>query len=616
MELECTVLSYSTEALNRTKNGLWWWNGAPVFNTEHTIKVLNNGQRIEFNKETGGFRLVLESLHEIKMGILEIFILVEGIFSNDLIGYAFTRVEDLLIKRDSSIFYLKILQTNDPINGWMSAKQTISSKFKPKEMEFYLALSVTKNKIKKQIEKKTPFIWGIFLKNENITGRIFDLQEAFLFLFRDMNNISEFVYGLRELFFYYIKKDEMEFKEVPPYPFEEEKKSFLKNFRRRIFGPRESDHVRRIKYSQYLKRTIPRDNQFKWHVETESFYITHIKNYRYAIAPYGQAFLHLHSLLNVIKNKITNCQCIQCTDPKINQEEKYFHLFTGIPYADILHGDSKYLEHVIFIDREEKCLYITFKGTLHSREALIDIDYKYYRYKRNLFHRGIFIESQRFFNEKKEIISYHMKENSLHRIKLVGQSLGGGLAMLVWMFMKESALLRGYSIGCIAYSPPPIISNPGWFRKLPGNDINDLNNTVSVVVYGNDIIPTLCLGKVFELKLLATHFYAISISNYKNKEKYIHAILKKMNKRGIKKLYIPGRIYKIRHTRTNPSTFLVKRTRWNEYSSIKLWAKALVHHTPGAMINSLQKSLRYFYTEEADQTTTDEPHNNPNYPIE
>ncbi|KAI5192756.1 hypothetical protein NEMIN01_2201 [Nematocida minor] len=595
MKIECKLLSYSTESLTQSKNGVWWWEGAPVFTSEHTIRIWNNGQKVEFSPKTASFVLNIESIHDIKMGILEIFILSEGLIQNELVGYAFKRVEDLLQKKKNSVHYLKILPVNDPISGWLYTKQPHSDSFRPKEMEFYLALSVTIHRTINIMEKKKiPFLWAGFLKNEAVAGRIFDLQQAFLFLFRDMHNISEFVYGIRELFLYYNQRDALEFKNVPLYEFAEKKSGFMESIRRRIFGRKESTHERRVFYSLYLKEALKKTNPFMWHVETEDFYQNHLKNYRYAISPYGHAFLNLHSLLNVIKNKIEHCECLQCASPKIKQEEKFFHLFSGIPYEDILHDDSKYLEYVIFIEKAENCLYIAFKGTLHSREALIDIDYKYYKYKGNLFHQGMFKESEKFFKEKEQKILHLMKSNNLSRIRLVGQSLGGALSMLVWMFMRESPFLSQYKIACIAYSPPPIINNPGWFKKLIDKKTE---NTVTAVIYGNDIVPTLCLGKVFELRLLATHFYAISVSKYKNKNKYIHAILRKMKKKGMAKLFIPGDIYKIRHTTTSPSTFLVRRTHWSEYSSIKLWTKAFIHHTPGAMINALQKSIKYFYTE-------------------
>ncbi|KAH9387020.1 uncharacterized protein NEMAJ01_1916 [Nematocida major] len=598
MNIECRILSYSTDDLIPTENGVWWWEGAPVFTKDHSVRVWLNGQRICFDCSTGSFTLALSTLHDIKMGILEIFLEEKGILQNELIGYVFKRVEDLLQERKDSVHYLKILPNNDPINGWLYSKKAQPREFIPKEMGFFLAVSV---KIKASTDPPSTkangisFLWARFLKNEAIAGRIFDLQEAFFFLFRDLQNISEFVYSIRELFAYYAYRDSLEFREIPKYPGKAEKPRFWERIFR-LFKPKSVSVRRRIDYSLYLKEVLSGENPYKWHVEERLFYTQHLKNYRYAIAPYGHAFLNLHSLLNVIKNKLEECRCMHCENPGVDSEEKFFHRFTGIPYGDIVHAASKYLEHVIFIDREESTLYITFKGTLHKREALIDIDYKYHKYKGNLFHRGIFKESEKFIKEKEKVLDQLMINNNLKKIRLVGQSLGGALSILVWMFMRESETLSKYSVSSIAYSPPPVVSNPSWFRRLEGEKSE--GNKITVLIYGNDIIPMLSMGAVFELRLLATHFYAISVSKYRNKHRYIHAVLRKMKKHGIAKLFIPGEIYKIRHTTTTPSTFLVKKTHWTEYSAIKLWAKAFMHHTPGAMINALNKSLKYFYSQE------------------
>ncbi|EHY66608.1 hypothetical protein NERG_00248 [Nematocida ausubeli] len=594
MDIECKLLSCSPESLATQDSNMWWWEGAPLFTSGYTINILYNGQKVKYNRDLAVFTLHFESIQDVKMGVLEIFIIEEGFLRNHLVGYTFKKVEDLLEKKKNSVHYLKLFPTNDPINSWLYSRQPRKFDFVPKEMEFYLALSVVKIKyIKASEQKKSPFLWPGFLKDEALAGRIFDLQEAFRFLFRDMQNISEFVYGVRELFVYYNETDKAEFKDVPKYTGMKESTGILDVIKG--FFKRKDPMPHRLNYSKSLKEVLsPPKNPFKWYIEEKEFYSFHLEMYRYAIAPYGHAFLNFHSLINVIKIRIENCICVYCKNSKTDPEEKFFHLFSGIPYTDIVHADSKYLEHVIFIDRKEGILYITFKGTLHSREALIDIDYKYHRYKNNLFHRGIFKESERFINEKENAIKELMVKNQITRICLVGQSLGGSLAMLVWMFMRERPLLSQYTVSCIAYSPPPIINNPKWFNTLSGNNPE---NKITVIIYGNDIVPTLCFGTVFELRLLATHFYAISVSKYKNKNKYIHALLRKLKNKGMEKLYIPGDIYKIRHTKDTPSTFLVRKTHWSEYSAIKLWAKAFIHHTPGAMINALQKSLAYFYPE-------------------
>ncbi|KAI5188523.1 hypothetical protein NECID01_0136 [Nematocida sp. AWRm77] len=597
MDVQFKLLSYNSSTEEEEKYGRWWWEGAPVFTKEHLVKVRFNGQRIPFSEETGEFGIHLSTAHSAKMGILEISILMKGLFINESLGFCFRTVEELLPGTGKSVHYVRILSTNDPVSGWLCCKECRHPNFKPQPMDFFIALHAS---VEQSSRFEIPPPYGLkiarFLTGKHVAERLMDTQELLGFLFRDLRNFSELAYGGKEMHSYYSHMDKQEFRHLPPSPETPKKRSLVERLSGFFSSSSSTPTVGELRgrYSKFLLGAI-KPSPYAWHAETELFYARHLKLYRYAISSYGQAFLNVHSILNMIQKVIPHCTCKDCACEKTPSENKFFHAFTGIPYNDILHKDSTYLQHVLFIERSTCTLYITFKGTLNTREALIDLDYKYFKYKGSLFHNGIFQESLRFFNKYKEVISQRMEEHSLTKIKLVGQSLGGALATLVCMLFKECPLLSRYTIGSVGYSSPPIISNPSVFRKW---STADPDSAIVTLVYGNDIVPMLCLGKIFELHLIVSHLYAISVSKFKNKHKYIHQLLRKMRKRGMTKLYIPGTIYQIRNTRTDPSTFLVRQTHWSFYSAIKLSTKGPIHHMPGVMINALRKSLAYFYGKE------------------
>ncbi|OAG31875.1 hypothetical protein NEDG_00350 [Nematocida displodere] len=592
------------EEENPAKEEEWLWEGAPVFGKEHLIKVWHNGKRVAFSEETGAFTLSIGSLHDVRTSVLEIDLLARGLFVNESVGYCFKRVEELVQRDSLTVHYVKILSTTDPIAGWICCKECRSRGFKPKKMEFFAALQVTVERHPATVctlPYSSVFTRYLGAGSEKIAGRLLDLQELFTFLFRDIRNFSELAYGGRELLKYYAHVDKTEFKKLLPYISPVSKKTFFERLWQ-YFRPSPNTQQVREAYGAYLKKNL-QALPYSWYIESEDFYQYHLENYKYALSPYGQAFLSVHSMLNIVQKALPSCKCVYCLSKTVGSEQKFFHTFTGIPYEDIFHRESRYLEYVFFLDRKTSTFYIAFKGTLRTREALIDIDYKYYRYKGNLYHRGIFIESQDFFAANKQVIHDLTQAHAVSKIKLVGQSLGGALATLVCIFIKEDPSFSGYMVSSIGYSSPPIISNPNAYQKW---NTTNRDTSITTVIYGNDIIPTLCLGKIFELRLVSSHLYSISVARYLNKTAYIRQVLKKLKKRGMPKLYIPGDIFRLKHTRGRPSVFLIRRTHWSELGAIKLTLKALLHHTPGAMINALHKSLSLFYP--TDPAPPTDPH--------
>jgi len=595
MDIRFSLLSYKAKHAAEESDASWMWEGAPVFTKEHQIKIWFNGHSVKFNSKTGEFGVHVGSVHDIRFGILEISILEKGVFVNELIGYCFRTIEDILYKRKGEIHYVKILPANDPITGWLCCRECRKPGFRPDKTAFFIALRTAVQKTSWFVQPPNYTLKvAKLLADEQIADRLADLQEIFYFLFRDIRNFSELIYGGKELISYYSHVNKKEFAKIPPGQ-KTESHDLLQNIKEAM-QRRKSKTEKRVEYAEFLKQVLP-SHPYLWHVESKAFYLSHLLYYRYAISSYGHSFLRIHGMLNIVQNKLKKCVCRHCQEKTTGAENRFFHMFTGVPYEDILHDDSSYLEHVLFLERETKTLIITFKGTLNRREALIDTDYKYHRYKGNLYHKGIFEESQKFAVKYEQIVLEKLKKHGLENVKLLGQSLGGALATLVCVFFKEAPALQGYNISSIAYSPPPVVNNPTAFRKY---ESEEQNKSITTVIYGDDIIPTLCVGKIFELRLIAMHLYTISVGRFKNKTKYIQSLLKKMKKRGMLKLALPGTVYRIRHIKTSPGTYLVRKSHWSEYSAVKLTSKGFIHHAPGVMINALKKSLLYFYNTEVE----------------
>lgn len=604
MNVNCKLLSYDNGSPAGDENIQWWWNGAPVFGKEHVLKIFFNGNKLSFNKERGTFTFNVFTVHEAELGILEIFIYRRNTFFNELLGYTLKCTKEIKCTGSGDTHYLKIFPTNDSLLALLNGKDSRVPGFKPPEMGFFLALHITA--IKCPLAPSVPYTLAVtrFITGDIAAERIMNVKEILSFLFRDIRDFTELAYGGRELMKYYASLEKREINRIKEVIFSNASaatKSIIQRAFQWTFGKKKTENEER-KYAKHLLNSLPEKEEYKWHVKSKEFYLRNMKYYRYAISSYGSAFLSIHSILNVIKKSISKCKCAPCTEKPngpFSAEKKFFHLFTGIPYNDILHSDSVYLAYVIFIERHTNTLFITFKGTLHTREALIDSDYKYYNYRGSLYHKGIFQEAQRFFQEKSEIISERMKEHNLHKIHLVGQSLGGALAALVCAEIKESPRFNQYRVGCTAYSAPPVVNSTKRFRKWD-NEPND--SAIINIFYGSDMVPTLCLGKVLELRMVISHLYGITAGRYSNKLLYIHLLLKKLKRNGLTKLLTPGRIYKIRKCFSSPGAFLVRRIHWSENTSIKISTKALVHHTPGAMINALKKSLNYYYNCDTNNT--------------
>lgn len=601
MDVRGRVLSYGGHRDEKNRvHGEWWWEGAPFFSSDHRIKIVLNGQSLPFRGTDGGFDMRLESLHDVKLGILEIFISSKGLLSDTSIGYCFKRVEELLCTKSPRVHYLKILPVNDPLTGWLAGKRGEKEETleKPGPMEAFLALHVTYTPISEPRKARDSYFLSVtrLLTGEQVVGRILDLQEAAAFFFRDFRNLAAIFYGVKALLRYHTDEYAREMKNVPEYDSAPGREGLFQRLRRKFFRRGSDSERSRREYAKFLKSAL-HPHAFRWHIESRDFYRYHIENYTYALASYGQAFLGLHVILNIVQKKNGKCTCSFCSCRDTPAEAKFFHQFTGIPYAHIVQKASKYLERVAFVEEKTRTLCISFKGTLLGREALIDVDYKYHRYRGNLYHRGIFLESQRFVAECLETIEEEMRTRGLLRIRLVGQSLGGALATMSCALLKEEPSLSPYKITSIGYSSPPIVDRPRAFRRWEKQDTESCR-TFTTLVYGSDIIPMLCIGKVFELRLLALHFHAVSVGTQENRGAYIKTVLGKMQKKGMTKLYVPGRIFRIRHSRTQPSAFLVRQMHCSEYSTIKLTSRSFMHHTPGAMMNALMKSLKYAYDEE------------------
>lgn len=90
------------------------------------------------------------------------------------------------------------------------------------------------------------------------------------------------------------------------------------------------------------------------------------------------------------------------------------------------------------------------------------------------------------------------KSRGYKTISVVGHSLGGAVASVFsTMLLECQNLLDGIDVQCFAFAPLPAISEELFIYQ----EKEALwKKHIHCIVYGNDVVPSLCLGSVIQLK--------------------------------------------------------------------------------------------------------------------
>jgi hypothetical protein len=236
--------------------------------------------------------------------------------------------------------------------------------------------------------------------------------------------------------------------------------------------------------------TFPRetDTPRRWRLEEAAYYS------KFSVGVYGK------SLVNMLMNS------------------QYLDLFRAISprailstYAGILPDDVVYMKtdsqpfhpaYAICIDRAQKSIVLTIRGTLSLTDCMTDLKAEYMPYDfkdaltqevrtRGSVHEGIFKGALNVYEATKpvllEVIAGLQEDYSLI---IAGHSLGAGtsaLLGLIWMSDPDLAM-RGFRVYC--YGPPCVVS-PELQPYLKAN-------TMSVSL-GTDFITRACFGSFKDL---------------------------------------------------------------------------------------------------------------------
>ncbi|KAJ3328706.1 hypothetical protein HDU76_009453, partial [Blyttiomyces sp. JEL0837] len=248
---------------------------------------------------------------------------------------------------------------------------------------------------------------------------------------------------------------------------------------------------------------------------------------RFSSAAYGKDFLTVLRMGKV--------RDLQTTDPRIPANHYALAIHVGIPVNDILYSTfvsentpktSAKLHpvvHYVSLDRAARVVVVTMRGTLSLSDLLVDMKFDYSEYKGNKVHAGMLKSAMELARKDSElfgVVKQALKDNPTFGLILTGHSLGSAVASLVAMewsvpapkptstpprrtryptsfvTSEQSGLPPNRPIHCYAYGAPCVA------------DINlseSAKGLVSSVVNGDDIVSTLSLGLVRDLKHVTMH---------------------------------------------------------------------------------------------------------------
>ncbi|KAI8832078.1 Alpha/Beta hydrolase protein, partial [Chytriomyces cf. hyalinus JEL632] len=254
---------------------------------------------------------------------------------------------------------------------------------------------------------------------------------------------------------------------------------------------------------------------------------------RYATASYGSEFMTVFDVGNIRKLKGVN-------DPSVPMNHVAFATHVNIPVLDIVHssfmdesvpmpepvdgatpkpdteeGSIQPVVHYVSIDREAGVVVVTLRGTLSLSDLLIDLKFDYAEYKGHRVHAGMLHTARRLWKRDSCLflaVENALQENPSFGLVLVGHSLGGGVATLLAL---EWSTLSPMSNPPTPYSTSPSSGLPA-FRPMHVYSFGtpcvvdhacstSLKGLATTLIHGDDMIPTMSVGLIRDLKTVTFH---------------------------------------------------------------------------------------------------------------
>ncbi|KAM0676643.1 hypothetical protein BDAP_002755 [Binucleata daphniae] len=254
----------------------------------------------------------------------------------------------------------------------------------------------------------------------------------------------------------------------------------------------------------------------------KDFYLNYINKYYFSIAVYTNKLL----FYQIKKRK---------TVDNVKKNRKRILEYLNIENEDLLEinlsSKKSSVKHIMFYDKTENTIVVSFRGTQSHHDALNDIDCEYVEFYDGFAHSGILNVAKKFIKEHIELLKKCAEKRKTNKILFTGHSLGGAISAFVYILVIENLLLTNYECKAICFSSPPIVSI---------NFCSKYKN-ITNIIYENDIVPRLSFGSLNDLKYLA-----ISIGKDNLDIKKLSKISKYLIKKDLNpKLYLPGCIYHV-----------------------------------------------------------------------
>ncbi|KAJ3388625.1 NAD-dependent protein lipoamidase sirtuin-4 [Entophlyctis sp. JEL0112] len=252
---------------------------------------------------------------------------------------------------------------------------------------------------------------------------------------------------------------------------------------------------------------------------------------RYATAAYGSEFMTVFDVGNIRKLKAVN-------DTSVPMNHVAFATHVKVPVKDILtssYADEKLLPqpkesetveesdvekiepitHYISLDREAGVVVISLRGTLSLSNLIVDLKFDYVEYKGHKMHAGMLHSAQVLWNKKSNFfksVKRALIENPTFGVVIVGHSLGGAVATLLgfewsapnmmpnpptpWCTSMTSGLPPNRPIHCYSYGSPCVVDYSLSVQ---------MKGLVTAIINNTDMIPTISVGLVRDLKTVTFH---------------------------------------------------------------------------------------------------------------
>ncbi|KAJ3098571.1 hypothetical protein HDU97_003916 [Phlyctochytrium planicorne] len=222
---------------------------------------------------------------------------------------------------------------------------------------------------------------------------------------------------------------------------------------------------------------------------------------RYTVATYGTVVMNF---LGAGKGYVRDT-----LRPKADKKTAVDYL--GIPAEDMLLWEFSGVEafkpkFFVSWDSKTAAIVISVRGTLNIHEVVTDICAEYEPYKTGFAHRGMLRCALWLEQHLVPQLIGLIRTHRARALYIVGHSLGGSIAALLTMLIKDSPVvvqeLRAASgcadpakfrMHCFAFAPPPCVS---------GGLADSLEGWVDSYVNENDTVPRLSYGAVCDFREL------------------------------------------------------------------------------------------------------------------